>query len=364
MLLRHWFCAGHAWSVARPGDYVVVELGSESVIIVRERDGQIRALLNVCRHRGSRICTDARAGRAPAGSPAPITRGAYDLDGRLARRAARCPNPSTEAGCASDTCRSGSRGADFHDFRRAAARFRAGGEAALAGTRARPRLGQGEGRAPRDVLDQSQLEAGVENYMECYHCQPAHPEFSERHIYARPAEADPGTRTAGRRRAEALASSSRTSTSTGAPPRPGRGVRLGLSQRAQRWRRQRDAGRQAHRPSDGRVHAHDGNSTYFDIGPLQRLSRLCGLRRHLPLRPRPFGTPNGGHLARARGCSRGQDYDVDPDLAVGVTSAEDKKIVELNQAGVNSRFFGPGPYSLQEPHPRRLSQWYLAELGR
>src|SRR5580698_6215375 len=35
MLLRHWFCAGHISSIPRAGDYLVVELGSESVIIVR-----------------------------------------------------------------------------------------------------------------------------------------------------------------------------------------------------------------------------------------------------------------------------------------------------------------------------------------
>src|ERR1700681_51947 len=56
MLLRHWFCAGHVSSIPRAGDYLVVDLGSESVIIVRNSAGDVRALLNVCRHRGSRLC--------------------------------------------------------------------------------------------------------------------------------------------------------------------------------------------------------------------------------------------------------------------------------------------------------------------
>jgi Rieske 2Fe-2S family protein len=44
-------------------------------------------------------------------------------------------------------------------------------------------------------------------------------------------------------------------------------------------------------------------------------------------------------------------------------SAEDKKIVEMNQAGVNSRFFEPGPYSLQETYAGRFVDWYLKELS-
>jgi Rieske 2Fe-2S family protein len=46
-----------------------------------------------------------------------------------------------------------------------------------------------------------------------------------------------------------------------------------------------------------------------------------------------------------------------------LTSLEDKKIVEWNQAGVNSRYFEPGPYSQQEAYARRFVDWYLAELS-
>jgi hypothetical protein len=35
----------------------------------------------------------------------------------------------------------------------------------------------------------------------------------------------------------------------------------------------------------------------------------------------------------------------------------------LNQAGVNSRYFKPGPYSLQESYARRFVDWYLTELA-
>ncbi len=46
-----------------------------------------------------------------------------------------------------------------------------------------------------------------------------------------------------------------------------------------------------------------------------------------------------------------------------VTSVEDKLIIERNQEGVNSRYYEPGPYALQEEYAARFVAWYLAELG-
>jgi Rieske 2Fe-2S family protein len=83
MLLKHWFLAAHASAVPRTGDFRVVDLGAESIIIVRSAPGEIRALLNVCRHRGSRVCTTA-SGRATAGRlTCPYHAWTYDLEGRL-----------------------------------------------------------------------------------------------------------------------------------------------------------------------------------------------------------------------------------------------------------------------------------------
>jgi hypothetical protein len=73
MLLRHWLCAGHESSVQQPGDFFLFEIAAESVIIARGQDALLRALVNVCRHRGSRICREA--GGRPRTSPAPITLG-------------------------------------------------------------------------------------------------------------------------------------------------------------------------------------------------------------------------------------------------------------------------------------------------
>jgi Rieske 2Fe-2S family protein len=60
----------------------------------------------------------------------------------------------------------------------------------------------------------------------------------------------------------------------------------------------------------------------------------------------------------------GRDYDLERLIWLWhTTSLEDKKIFELNQEGVNSRFFEPGPYAQQEAYTNRFVAWYLKELA-
>ncbi len=50
-----WFCAGRAESLDLAGAYRVVDVAGESVIVIRDEAGSLRAHANVCRHRGSRL---------------------------------------------------------------------------------------------------------------------------------------------------------------------------------------------------------------------------------------------------------------------------------------------------------------------
>jgi Rieske 2Fe-2S family protein len=59
----------------------------------------------------------------------------------------------------------------------------------------------------------------------------------------------------------------------------------------------------------------------------------------------------------------GRDYTVDDLLWMWeYTSVEDKKIIEYNQAGVNSAFFEPGPYTPMEEDGARYIDWYVASM--
>jgi Rieske 2Fe-2S family protein len=81
VLMRHWLCAGHESRVSKPGDFFLVEVAEESIVIVRGRDGALRALANVCRHRGSRVCREAE-GNAKL-FICPYHAWTYDIDGSL-----------------------------------------------------------------------------------------------------------------------------------------------------------------------------------------------------------------------------------------------------------------------------------------
>ncbi len=52
---HEWFCAAREEQVAAPGDFLVLNIAGESVIVARTKTGEIKAHYNVCRHRGSRL---------------------------------------------------------------------------------------------------------------------------------------------------------------------------------------------------------------------------------------------------------------------------------------------------------------------
>jgi Rieske 2Fe-2S family protein len=78
---RGWLFAGHSCQIPNPGDYFTYDVDSDSVIIVRGDDGQVRAFHNVCRHRGSLVCPQ------PEGHVhrfiCPYHQWTYGRDGRL-----------------------------------------------------------------------------------------------------------------------------------------------------------------------------------------------------------------------------------------------------------------------------------------
>src|SRR5487761_1244491 len=79
---RAWIFVGHESEVPQPGDYVVRRVLDDSFIIARGEDGQVRALFNMCLHRGMQVC------RAEMGNAShfrcPYHGWSYRNDGRLA----------------------------------------------------------------------------------------------------------------------------------------------------------------------------------------------------------------------------------------------------------------------------------------
>ncbi|HZE75642.1 MAG TPA: aromatic ring-hydroxylating dioxygenase subunit alpha [Gemmatimonadales bacterium] len=87
---REWACAGRAEELPAPGDYRVLDLAGESLLVVRTKAGALRAFYNVCRHRGCRLVLDppatphpAPAGHFAGGIRCPYHAWTYTLDGEL-----------------------------------------------------------------------------------------------------------------------------------------------------------------------------------------------------------------------------------------------------------------------------------------
>jgi phenylpropionate dioxygenase-like ring-hydroxylating dioxygenase large terminal subunit len=77
---REWICVGRVEEVARPGDYMAIEIAEEPVVVVHGLDGRIRALSNVCRHRGTLIARGKGHGTRLV---CPYHNWAYDMAGQL-----------------------------------------------------------------------------------------------------------------------------------------------------------------------------------------------------------------------------------------------------------------------------------------
>jgi Rieske 2Fe-2S family protein len=91
---REWVCAGREEELVEPGAFRLLDILGESIILLRNRQGELRAFYNVCRHRGTRLCREPAAAGAkdhpqlPGGISAgritcPYHQWTYDLDGRL-----------------------------------------------------------------------------------------------------------------------------------------------------------------------------------------------------------------------------------------------------------------------------------------
>jgi len=79
---NRWIRAGRAEWIPRTGDYFVQDVAGESIIVTRDVSGELRAFYNVCRHRGTRLCAEA-SGHFGACIVCPYHAWSYRLDGCL-----------------------------------------------------------------------------------------------------------------------------------------------------------------------------------------------------------------------------------------------------------------------------------------
>ncbi|HUF50393.1 MAG TPA: aromatic ring-hydroxylating dioxygenase subunit alpha [Longimicrobiales bacterium] len=79
---RSWHCVGRVSSLPQRGDYLLRDVAGESIIVMRDGNGTLRAFFNVCRHRGTQLCRET-TGRFSETIQCPYHAWTYATDGRL-----------------------------------------------------------------------------------------------------------------------------------------------------------------------------------------------------------------------------------------------------------------------------------------
>ena len=179
VFFRTWQYACHGSQLPEPGDYLTISLFDQDIVILRDREGELRAYYNVCQHRGHKLLEGAGNRRLLV---CPYHAWSYGLDGRL--RAAPASD-SVSGFDRNSICLSSIRLETFLGF----VFFNLDPDCADMDT-CYPGVRQALLELCPDIeshrfAHQHSADEGcnwlvaVENYNECYHCKVAHPDFAK-----------------------------------------------------------------------------------------------------------------------------------------------------------------------------------------
>ena len=357
-----WIYACHQSELVDSGSFKLLEIAGESLIIVRTCDGAIKAHVNVCRHRGSRVCSQ-RVGQVQ-NLVCPYHGWAYDLDGTLlSNREMPTGFDKSQYGLKSVAV-SVVHGMVFINFDVDASPLvclikpldKALDIYDLANTQV----------AYQEIWNvQANWKLVLENFMECYHCAPAHPEYARAHGLKLP------TRLLGKllptlyARSESLGFYHET---VGSSIESGGDMLNAIFHARNPLLEGYVTGSEDGKPLApllGNVTGYDGGAADIEIGLLCYgliYPDHAVIYSFLP-QERHSTDMQVTWLVRA-GAKVDTDYDRKHLTWLWrVTTDADKTIILDNQHGVNSRFYEPGPYSEMEVFSHYFVEWYTAQVA-
>jgi glycine betaine monooxygenase A len=368
----HWVFVAAEAEIPEPGDYVTVELGPYSVILVRDDDESVRALHNVCRHRGSRLL-DAECG-AVANLVCPYHQWTYRTDGSLIFAESQPPSfDKTRFGLkpvhAKVVC-----GLVFICLAADAPDDFAEVEETITPYLAPYELSNAKVAHQVDTLEDGNWKLVMENNRECQHCDAAHPElitayfplfgYSEDDITPRlrsvfdryqvaAAKLDSARRVSGFPSGERRELDTRpTGFKVTHLPLDGAGASFGAG------------GEQVSRKLMGSIRAPDFGDLSLHMQPnswFHMLSDHAVVFRVLPLGPDKTVVRTTWLVHRD--AVEGVDYDADTLTRVWCkTNDQDRVLVNGTQCGVASPSYEPGPYSMVEDDVEAFVNWYIGRL--
>jgi len=360
---RNWILAGHASEVPEPGDFKVFNVANESAIIVRGKDGMIRAFANVCRHRGSLVCL-ASKGNAKKFT-CPYHGWTYDTEGNLI--AAR--NMDSDFNASTHGLKSVSL-ENLHGFLLVCF-----SDSPLSLASCRKDLAE-----PMALFDMQNLKVAahkeypipanyklsIENYLECYHCATAHPDYARMHTLMLDDKKRDRVQehmlskmqTCGLRRMEFDYSENRA-------PQGEMGYAYSRTAMFEGYKTgSKDGSPLA--PLLGKLTDYDGGASDFTLGAF---SFLLAYSDHVVAY---VFTPVDKDNCKCQiywlvrnDAIDGKDYDVGQLTWLwDITTEADKTIIANNAKGIHSRYYEAGPFSGMEGDESSYIEWLLVELAR
>ena len=366
VVFRSWLYACHVSEIPEKGDFSTVKIDKTSIIIVRDKQGDINAMINSCRHRGSVVCVEEK-GNAKS-FICPYHAWVYDTKGDLigsrempgdfdaSKYSLKKVKMHIVEGMVFINCDPGA--ADFAHSMNIMKPFLEPYD-----------LPNAKVAAQISYVMDANWKLVFENYLECYHCAPSHQEFARSHsLKERDDKVEAINASMRQRTVEDLGmdKSFVESLYLYHDDSPARGCDISHSRYAlfEGYQTGSMNGKPV-APLMGDFKEYDGGAGDIQLGTLTYMLNYpdhCILYRFLPLAQ---GKSECKIVWFVKGDAvEGKDYDVDRVINLwDHTTKEDKNIIMNNSEGVNSRFYEPGPYN---PYFEDLCisfvDWYLGVL--
>ena len=357
-----WIFIGHESQIPNKGDFFVYKLLDEEIIVLRNKENKVKAFFNVCRHRGSRVCLEEKGNTSRFSCP--YHSWTYNLDGKLlAAKSLREGIDKSKLGlhpCNIESA-SGMLLINLSDDPQSLKNL------------------QSDLKEPFEMFGFKDLKVAahknypiasnwklaVENYHECYHCAPAHPEYSLSHSLK--IEDEPGFDEAQEKMMNNLESCGLKDIE----------VNKDFSNKdpdQEQYAYSRYAlfdgymtGSKDGKPLApllGNIKEFNQGCSDFNIGPVSYFLAYCD---HIV---GYIFTPTSQDQCQCdiywlvnKDAEENKDYDKERLMWLwDVTTYADETIIVNNQKGVNSIKYQSGPYTDKEQSTRRFIKWYLSEL--
>jgi Rieske 2Fe-2S family protein len=363
IVMRNWIFAGHQSELAEPGDFKVINVANESAILVKGEDGAIRAFANVCRHRGSLVCLEASGNTRKFTCPyhgwvfdtAGNLVGTRDMPDDFKREEfglhtvsldivhglmfiAFCEDPPSLDAAKRDLAEPMAM-FDFENLK-------------VAATKVYPIA--------------ANWKLSIENYQECYHCAPAHPEYAKMHTLMLDDKKIDRVQQHMKDKWEACGIKDiyYDFTDTEAPPGQ-QGYAYGRTAMFEGYKTGSKDGEPL-APLLGHLKDYDGGASDFTFGPFSFFLAYSDHVVGYVFTPVDQKNCQCQIYWMVRGdAEEGRDYDKEALMWLwDITTYADEKIIVDNWKGVNSRYYRPGRFAGMEDLESRWIEWILHELRR